>query len=93
MTIEVLDPTYGEDTAPFQLAARATSLAGLVVGIVSNGKQGTRPFFDALAAELIEVHGVGEVVREVKSNYSAPADAEIMDRAGRWNALVSGIGD
>ena len=66
---------------------------GATIGIVSNGKQGTRPFFDALAAELEATHGVGEVVREVKTNYSAPADAALMDRPTKWNALISGIGD
>jgi len=95
MTFEVLNPSYddGAATADFALAERLPTLQGATVGIVSNGKQGTGRFFDALAAELIERHGVAEVVREVKSNYSAPADADILDRAKQWNALISGIGD
>ncbi|MFT7598291.1 MAG: hypothetical protein ACI8TP_001212 [Acidimicrobiales bacterium] len=93
MTFEVLDPTHGTDAQPFALAERLDSLEGAVIGIVSNGKQGTRRFFDALAKELIENYGVADVVKETKSNYSAPADPDIMDRAKQWNALVSGIGD
>ena len=93
MTFEVLDPTYGDETAEFALAERLPSLEGAVVGIVSNGKKGTVRFFDALAAELIETYGAADVVREVKTNYSAPANPEIVDRAKEWNALVSGIGD
>ncbi len=93
MSIEVLDPTYGESAAAFAPAARPERLAGLTVGIVSNGKHGTLGFFDALDAELRERHGVAEVVRVVKPNYSAPAGDEIMDAARTWHALVAGIGD
>ena len=50
-------------------------------------------FLDHFATALQRDHGVGEVVRTVKSNYSAPADAHIVDRAKEWNALVAGIGD
>lgn len=95
MTIEVLDPTHGDAGGPAEFAAaeRLSSLAGATVGVISNGKLGTAPFFDALERELRDGHGVGEVVRTIKSNYSAPADREIMDRASQWNALISGIGD
>ena len=54
MPIEVLDPTYGDDTNEFALAGRPVSLEGATVGVISNGKQGTRPFFDALERELLE---------------------------------------
>ena len=93
MAIEVLDPTYGDETKEFAPADRLASLKGATVGVISNGKQGTRPFFDALERELLESHGVAEVVRVTKSNYSAPADPDIMDRAREWTALVVGVGD
>ena len=93
MTIEILDPTYDESAEPLETASRAASLAGLTVGIVSNGKQGTTVFFDAVEAELRAGFGVADVVRVTKSNYSAPADRPIMDEALRWHALIAGIGD
>ena len=94
MTIEVLDPTYGESAAAFAPAARPERLAGLTVGIVSNGKHGTVGFFDVLEAELLrDTYGVAEVVRVVKPNYSAPAGDEVLDGARRWHALVAGVGD
>lgn len=93
MTIEVLDPTYGEDHEPLATAPRLASLAGATVGVVSNGKQGTGRFFDAFAAHLQNHHGVARVERLVKGNYSAPAGDEIMDATKTWNALISGIGD
>jgi hypothetical protein len=91
--IEVLDPTWGDDRAVFVEAAALGSIEGATIGIVSNGKQGTRPFFAALADELTTVHRAGEVVIVTKSNYSAPAEAEVMDQASEWNALISGLGD
>ncbi len=93
MSIEFLDPTHESGAAPFSLAKRLTTLKGATVGIVSNGKKGTRPFFDAVERELIERLGVANVVRTTKSNYSAPAEAEIMTQTERWQALISGIGD
>ena len=93
MAIEVLDPTHDDDARPVTLATRPTSLEGATVGIISNGKQGTRAFFDALEHEFRTVYGVAHVVRVTKSNYSAPADADVMDRATQWTALVAGVGD
>ena len=93
MTIEVLDPTFGESAAAFAPAARLEQLSGLTVGILSNGKHGTVGFFGALECELRDTYGVAEVVRVVKPNYSAPAGDEIMDAAQTWHALVAGIGD
>jgi hypothetical protein len=90
--ITVLDPTHGEPPAEFTMAPRLTGLDGAVVGIVSNGKQGTAPFFDGLEERLREL-GAAEVERVTKPNYSAPAPREVMDRAARWNALVAGVGD
>ena len=71
----------------------ALPLAGLTIGVISNGKRGTRAFFDALDAELRDRYGAADVVRVVKPNYSAPAGDEIIDEALRWHALVAGIGD
>ena len=93
MSIEVLNPTYDDSAAEFQPAPRPGRLDGLTVGFVSNGKHGTAVFFDALEAELRERHGVAEVVRVAKPNYSAPAGGEILDHARTWHALVAGIGD
>ena len=91
--IEVLNPTYEESAIGFGPATRPDALAGRTVGIISNGKHGTVPFFDALASELRDRYGVADVVLVVKPNYSAPAGAEILDRARRWHALVAGVGD
>ncbi len=93
MPVHVLDPTHEDDTEVFVPATRPADLRGATVGIVSNGKQGTGRFFDALAAELQSAYGVGDVVRVTKPNYSAPAGDDIIDRAKQWTVLVAGVGD
>jgi hypothetical protein len=93
MSFEFLDPTHEKDARNFAPARRLKSLQGITVGIISNGKKGTKPFFDALDRELRQQHGVTEVVRLTKSNYSAPAEAGLLHDAAKWQALISGIGD
>lgn len=93
MSIEVLDPTYGGGAAAFAPAPRLGSLKGKTVGVISNGKRGTRPFFAALERLLLEEAGAARVVMHTKSNYSAPADDHIMADARGWDAAFVGIGD
>lgn len=91
--IEVLDPTYDDDAPIYEPAPRLASLESVTVGVISNGKHGTVPFFDALATELRTTYGVNEVVRVTKPNYSAPAGTEILNPARTWHALIAGVGD
>jgi hypothetical protein len=93
MALQVLDPT-NETVPPLgQPASRPASLAGKTVGFISNGKEGTRGFFAHLDRMLRDEMGVADVIMRVKSNYSAPADADIVDEIKRWHAVVTGIGD
>jgi hypothetical protein len=93
MTLRVLDPT--NETAPplGQPAPRLGSLAGKTVGFISNGKEGTKGFFAHFDRMLRDEFGVTDVVLRTKSNFSAPADAYIVDEIARWHAVVTGIGD
>lgn len=91
--IEVLDPSYEEEHDACRKAPRPASLSGSTVGFISNGKANTRPFFDHLERILREEWGVGEVVRRIKSNYSSPAEVELIDEAARWQAMFAGVGD
>ena len=93
MSFAVLDPT-NERAAPLgQLAPRPSSLRDKTIGFISNGKEGTKGFFAHLDRMLREDLGVAEVIRRVKSNYSAPADPDLVDELRRWQAVVTGIGD
>jgi hypothetical protein len=91
--VTVLDPSFDEAAEPFTLPTRPVTLAGATVGIISNGKANTRPFFDHLARLLREEWGVAEVVLRTKSNYSAPAEQELIDEAAEWEVLFAGVGD
>jgi len=93
MSIEVLDPTHESDPAGFAPAPRLARLRGARVGIISNGKQGTQAFFDALETELRDAHGVAEVQRLTKANYSAPAEAAVWEQAAGLDAVITGVGD
>ena len=93
MILQVLDPTNEVAPVVGRLAPRVASLAGKTVGFISNGKEGTTGFFAHLERMLREELGVAEVIRRVKSNYSAPADPDIVDELRRWHAVVTGIGD
>ncbi len=93
MVLQVLDPTNEMAPPVGKPAPRLASLAGKTVGVISNGKEGTTGFFAHLDRMLREELGVAEVIRRVKSNYSAPADPDIVDELRRWQAVVTGIGD
>lgn len=93
MPIEFLDPTHELRVASVGAAERRMSLAGLTVGIISNGKEGTKGYFGHLDRLLRSELGVGQVVWRTKSSYSAPADRHIVDEIQSWHAVITGIGD
>jgi len=93
MTLRVFDPTHEGRTAGFTLAPRLATLRGKTVGIITNGKEGTRGFFTHLDRMLRSEFGVADVVWRQKQNYSAPAEQEIIAEARQWHAAVTGIGD
>jgi hypothetical protein len=91
--ITVLDPSFDDAPSSFALPARPTTLAGATVGIISNGKVNSRPFFDHLERMLRDQWGVAEVVRRTKTNYSAPAEAALIEEAAGWAVMFAGVGD
>ena len=91
--IRVLDPTNEMKAAGIEPAPRLPSLAGKTVGFISNGKEGTKGYFTQLERMLRDDLGVADVIWRTKSNYSAPADAHIVDEARQWHAAVTGVGD
>ena len=93
MTFWVLDPTHETIVKEFAAAPRLKALEGRVVGFISNGKEGTVRLFDHLEHLLRTEAGVARVVRLVKSNYSAPAEPELIAQASDWDAVITGVGD
>ena len=93
MTLRVLDPTNEMKGVGGQPAARPSSLQGKTVGFISNGKEGTKGYFGHLERMLRDELGVAHIIWRMKSNYSAPAEAAIVDEIKRWQAVVTGVGD
>ena len=93
MAFEVLDPTQESEPDSVTLAPRLASLEGVTVGLLSNGKAGTARLFDHVEDLLRRDHQVAHVVRRTKSNYSAPAEVDLMDEAATWAAMFAGTGD
>ena len=93
MIIRVLDPTNEMKSAGIAPAARPSSLQGKTIGFISNGKEGTKGYFAHLDRLLREEFNVADVVWRTKTNYSAPADAHIVDEIKKWHAVVTGVGD
>lgn len=93
MTIRVLDPTNERTAVAGRLAPRLASLEGRTIGIISNGKEGAKGYFTHLDRLLRAELGAADVITVVKSNYSAPADAHIIEGVRHWDGVVTGIGD
>ena len=93
MILRVLDPTNEMQPAGAALAPRLASLEGKTVGIITNAKEGTKGYFTHLDRLLREEMGVADVVWRTKSNYSAPADASIVQELTNWHAVFAGVGD
>ena len=91
--MELLNPTHEQAPAGFEAPKRLVTLQGATVGVISNGKQNTQPFFDHVERLLRDRHGVAEVVRRTKANYSAPAQHELLAEAMGWEAVLAGVGD
>jgi hypothetical protein len=92
--ITVLNPTYNQQaTEELALAARPPVLQGATVGMLSNGKIGTHAYFDHLERLVREQWDVANVVRRTKANYSAPAEAALIQQAVEWEVMFAGVGD
>jgi hypothetical protein len=93
MIVRVLDPTNEMRETGGRPAARLSSLTGKTIGFISNGKHGTKRYFTELERMMREDLGVAQVMWRTKSNYSAPADADIIGEIPNWDAVVTGVGD
>lgn len=93
MSFRVLDPTPEKVTPVGTPAVRLDTLRGKTVGLISNGKEGSKGFFAHIENVLRTEHGVANVVLRTKPNYSAPAPASIVAEIRSWDAVISGIGD
>ncbi len=91
--MQVLDPSWEGSVAPLVAAPRPAAFDGLDVALLSNGKAGVASLFDHLETLVRDRWGVSEVERATKGNYSAPAEAALVQRLARRRLLITGVGD
>ena len=92
----ILDPTIR--TAAVSVAAqpapRPARLAGLMVGLLANGKSNGMVLLDRIADVLRESSKIGEIVRLSKTNASVPLTEEEAEPLLKQCAVViTAIGD
>ena len=93
MIMRVLDPTNEMKAAGVQ-PARAAVVAQGQDGRIHLQRQGRHQgLFRASRAHAARGAGRGRCGVAHQSNYSAPADAHIVDEIRHWHAVVTGVGD
>ena len=86
MSLIGLDPTSGPmPESELGPAARASSLDGAVIGVVSNGLGESDKILRAVSRELIAISGARDIVFVRKPSVSVPPDP--MD----WERLISQV--
>ena len=91
---KILDPTLGRQQADADPAPRPTSLSGLKLGLVANGKTNIMAVLEQLADRLAARHGTEVVARFRKENSSRPLTLEEAKPVAEASmAVLSAIGD
>ena len=90
----VLDPTIQAEEGGLELAERAASLRGKVVGLLDNSKPNSDLILRYVGEILRERHGVAELVVASKGDSSTSAPVDVLDElVRRCHFAITGIGD
>lgn len=93
MTLRVLDPRASAEGEALSLAPPLKSLAGVVIGMIDNGKIGTARFFDHVADILQKEHGAREFLRVRKPDATKPVPAAMLAGIAGADAVLAAMGD
>ncbi|MBO0802501.1 MAG: hypothetical protein J2P25_05435 [Nocardiopsaceae bacterium] len=91
----LLDPTgdAGQETDT-TLTARPASLRGATIGLLENTKPNAVPFLRAIARELGDKYGTGEIKVFRKGYFGHPVEESVVNRMlHNCDFAVAGIGD
>lgn len=92
--IIVLDPTVGPLPVQASMAPRPSTLNGLTVGLLANGKRNAGRLLDHVAGLLAERYQLKEVVNWDKGNSSRPCPDELMrEIVERCDVVLTATGD
>ena len=89
----ILDPTAEARPERVAMAPRPVSLEHATIGLLSNGKPITSPFFDKLESMLRAHWNPTQILRLSKANYSKPAEPDLIRELTRCRLIVTGVGD
>jgi hypothetical protein len=95
MTARIIDPTKGARRAEARGARvrMASSLDGLRVGLLENGKRNAAQILDAVGGALESTDGVS-LVRFTKPNFAMPLKDELVrELQEKCDVVVIGVGD
>ena len=82
-TVRLVPPTGWGATATFSDAPRLSSLDGVTLGLLANGKANSEAMLEAMATAIAQRHRITGVVRATKSHPSLPVSDEALgDFAG-----------
>jgi len=92
--IIVLDPTVGPLPVQASMAPRPSTLNGLTVGLLANGKRNADRLLDHVAGLLAERYQLNELVTWDKGNSSRPCPDELMrEIVERCDVVLTATGD
>lgn len=93
-TLRTLVPVVrGGLNATYEQAPAVRQLEGATVALLDNNKKNATHFLNYVEEVLRTDYGVGDVVRLLKRNLSAPAPAEVLQKLRGCDAMFTAIGD
>lgn len=88
------DPTLAHTRDQIEPAPRLSTLDGVALGLLANGKTKGDLLLELVVQELAKTYRIGDVLRVTKAHASQPpTEAEIAMLAGHSMAILSAIGD
>ena len=93
MPLTVVNPTSQSEAEALGLAPPLTSLEGRLVGLLDNGKANSDRLLQGVEALLRERHGVREIMRRHKPDFSRPAPPALLAELRACDAIITATGD
>jgi len=94
MTIRYLNPVQEADVVPASMAPRLSSLEGVNLGLLSNGKAKATDLLAMIGKELNATFKLGRIVMEHKGSAANNCSPELLDDLlRRCDAVITGNGD
>ena len=93
-TIEVLDPTAEAVPEDAVVSPRLSSLDGVTLGLLANGKQNSPELLDMVYDVLADSYEFAGVVSRNKGDASRPCPDDILQElVGRCDVVITASGD